>query len=156
MELRLRELHTDDAGELTRIHRTPEVSRWWGRPADGFPFEGPEPTRLVVEVEGRIAGMVQFVEEPDPKYRHASMDLFLDPDLHSRGLGTRAVDALKRTLIEDRGHHRITIDPAHENLAAIRAYEKAGFRRVGRMERAERDSEGDGWHDQLLMEFVAR
>ncbi len=84
------------------------------------------------------------------------MDLFLDPELHGRGLGTQAVEAVVRILVEVRGHHRITIDPARDNAAAIRAYEKAGFRRVGVMEQAERDGDGDGWHDQLLMEFIAR
>ena len=60
-----------------------------------------------------------------------------------------------RHLIEDRGHHRITIDPAAGNAAAIRAYQKAGFTEVGVMRRAERDADGKGWHDSLLMEFVA-
>jgi hypothetical protein len=30
-------------------------------------------------------------------------------------------------LEEERDHHRLTIDPAADNAAAIRAYEKAGF-----------------------------
>ena len=59
-----------------------------------------------------------------------------------------------RLLIEERGHHRITIDPAVENAASIRAYEKAGFRPVGVMRRYERDTDGAGWHDGPLMEFV--
>ena len=37
--------------------------------------------------------------------------------------------SLTRYLIEERGHHRLTIDPAAANERAIRAYEKAGFRR---------------------------
>jgi aminoglycoside 6'-N-acetyltransferase len=55
-------------------------------------------------------------------------------------------------------HHAndpITIDPATENVAAIRAYEKAGFRPVGAMRRSERDADGEGWHDSLLMELLA-
>jgi aminoglycoside 6'-N-acetyltransferase len=58
-------------------------------------------------------------------------------------------------LIDERGHHRITIDPATSNAAAIRAYEKAGFVRVGVMRDYERDVDGGGWHDALLMELVA-
>ncbi len=57
-------------------------------------------------------------------------------------------------LIHERGHHRVTIDPAAHNHAAIRCYEKAGFVRVGVMRLAERDSDGNGWHDALLMELV--
>jgi aminoglycoside 6'-N-acetyltransferase len=58
-------------------------------------------------------------------------------------------------LIDDRGHHRITIDPAASNAAAIRAYEKAGFRPVGIMRRYERNVGAEGWHDGLLMELIA-
>ena len=60
-----------------------------------------------------------------------------------------------RLLIDERGHHRITIDPAVDNVAAIRAYEKAGFRRIGVMRKSERDADGHGWHDSLLMELLA-
>lgn len=40
-------------------------------------------------------------------------------------------------------------------MAAIRAYEKAGFQAVGVMRSYERDSDGPAWHDGLLMEFIA-
>jgi aminoglycoside 6'-N-acetyltransferase len=132
------------------------VALWWGRPEDGFPFtDEPEATRLVIEVDAVIAGMIQFGEEKEPRYKHAWIDLFLDPALHGRGLGTEALVEVVRRLVEERGHHRITIDPAAANTAAIRAYEKAGFSPVGVMRRAERDVEGDGWHDCLLMELIA-
>ena len=102
-----------------------------------------------------MAGLIQYQEEPEPRYRHASVDLFLDPALHGRGLGTEALRRVVRELIGERGHHRITIDPATGNTAAIRAYEKAGFRPVGVMRSAERDADGRGWHDSLLMELLA-
>jgi aminoglycoside 6'-N-acetyltransferase len=151
----LRPLVEGDALELRRIHATPEVARWWDPPEDGFPLtDDPDATRLTIEVDGAVAGMIQYSEETEPKYRHASIDLFLDPALHGRGLGTEAVRRVVRHLIDDRGHHRITIDPAAENAPAIRAYEKAGFRRVGVMRAYERDTDGDAWHDGLLMELV--
>jgi len=89
-------------------------------------------------------------------YRYATIDVFLDPAVHGRGIGTEAVRLVMHHLIEDSGHHRITIDPAAGNAAAIRAYQKAGFMEVGVMRCAERDFDGNGWHDSLLMEFVTR
>jgi aminoglycoside 6'-N-acetyltransferase len=152
----LRPLAPGDEAELLRIHATPEVARWWGEPDEGFPWtDEPDSTRLTIEVGGSVAGMIQFSEEPDPKYRHASIDLFLDPAFHGRGLGTEAVRRVVRHLLDDLGHHRITIDPAAANTAAIRAYEKVGFRPVGVMRRYERDADGEGWHDGLLMELLA-
>jgi RimJ/RimL family protein N-acetyltransferase len=154
MKLNLRPLAVGDEDELRRIHTTPEVTRWWDVLDPDFPRDEPEATRLTIEVDGAIAGLIQFQEELEPKYRHASIDLFLDPALHGRGLGTEAVRRVVRHLIDDRGHHRVTIDPATENAAAVRAYEKAGFKAVGVMRRSERDVGGDGWHDSLLMELV--
>ena len=86
-------------------------------------------------------------------YRHASIDIFLTASRHGQGLGTEAIRLLARHLFEDRGHHRITIDPAADNAVAIRAYEKAGFRRVGIMRSYERGPDGL-WHDGLLMDLL--
>ena len=152
----LRPLAESDEAELLRIHRTPEVARWWDLPEEGFPWtDEPEATRMTIEVNGAVAGLIQFSEELTPKYRHAAIDLFLDPALHGRGLGTEAVRRVVRHLIDERGHHRLTIDPATANAAAIRSYEKVGFRSVGVMRRHERDADGDGWHDSLLIDLLA-
>jgi aminoglycoside 6'-N-acetyltransferase len=152
----LRPLAVGDEAELRRIHATPEVARWWDRPEDGFPWsDDPDSTRLVIEVDGGVAGMIEYWEELTPRYRHATIDLFLDPAIHGRGLGTEAVRLLVRHLIDERGHHRITIDPATDNVAAIRAYEKAGFKPVGVLRSYERDVSGSGWHDALLMDLLA-
>jgi RimJ/RimL family protein N-acetyltransferase len=151
----LRSLAEGDEAELRRIHETPEVSHWWDLPEDDFPWDEPESTRFTIVVDGAVAGLIQYGEELEPKYRQASIDLFLDPALHGRGIGTEAVRRVVRMLIEERGHHRITIDPAASNHAAVRAYEKVGFKRVGIMHKAERDSDGQGWHDSLLMELIA-
>ncbi|MGO9822915.1 MAG: GNAT family N-acetyltransferase [Solirubrobacteraceae bacterium] len=153
-ELTLRRMVADDAPELTRIHTTDEVRRWWGEPDPEFPWDEPDVTRWTIEVDGAVAGLLEFHEQLEPRYRHASIDLFLDPALHGRGIGTEAVRRAVEHLIAERGHHRVTIDPAAGNAAAIRSYEKAGFRPVGLMHAYERDADGDQWHDGLLMEFV--
>ena len=70
------------------------------------------------------------------------------------GLGAEAVRTLARHLIADRGHHRLTIDPAAANDRAIRAYERVGFRAVGLTRRYERGPDG-AWRDGLLMDLLA-
>jgi len=152
--IRLRPLSDGDAEELLRIHREPDVMRWWDDPAEGFPWDEPESTRFTIEVSGAVAGLIQFSEETEPKYRHASIDIFIAARFHGMGYGTEAVRLLADYLLTQRGHHRITIDPAVENVAAISAYRKAGFRDVGVMRQAERDADGRGWHDALLVELV--
>jgi RimJ/RimL family protein N-acetyltransferase len=143
--------------ELRRILHTPEVWRRWGDEdaIPGWPFDDPSTVRFAVLVDGAVAGMIQYAEEDDPAYRHASVDIFLDPAVHGRGLGRDAVRTVTRHLVRDRGHHRLTIDPAADNETAIRCYAAVGFRPVGVMRRYERDADGGGWHDGLLMDLLA-
>ena len=87
-------------------------------------------------------------------YRSAGIDLFLTTDAQGRGLGPDAIRAVARYLFEERGHHRLTIDPAAANERAIHAYGKVGFRPVGIMRAYERGPDGS-WHDNLLMDLLA-
>jgi len=157
--VRLRIATLDDVPELARIRATPEVHRHWRGGADmvaavleDFREEGS--TAYVIEVDGHVVGWIQWQAEEEPEYRHASMDIYVDPAVHGRGVGTDAVRTLARHLIDDHGHHRLTIDPAADNPAAIRAYTKVGFRPVGVQRRAERGNDGT-WHDSLLMDLLA-
>jgi aminoglycoside 6'-N-acetyltransferase len=143
--------------ELRRILLTTEVRFRWGDEAasPAWPFDDSSSTRYAVVGEGSVLGMVQYAEENEPSYRHASIDIFLDPAVHGRGVGRDAVRTLARHLVRDRGHHRLVIDPAADNQAAIRCYASVGFRPVGRMRNYERDADGAGWHDGLLMDLLA-
>jgi aminoglycoside 6'-N-acetyltransferase len=148
-----------DIPELARIRATPEVMRWWRggddmktAVAEDLAEEGTE--TFVVEHAGRVAGAIQWHAEDEPDYRHAGIDIYLDPALYGRGIGTDAVRTLARHLIADRGHHRLVIDPAADNQAAIRCYSKVGFRPVGVMRNYERGMDGT-WHDGLLMDLIA-
>jgi aminoglycoside 6'-N-acetyltransferase len=153
--LELRPLDGSHATELRRILATPDVAQWWDPPDDDFPLaDDPDSTRFTILVDGAVAGMIQYGEEDDRKYRHASVDLFVDPAVRGRGIGP---EAIRRVVAQgwERGPHPVTIDPPVGNTPAIPAYEKAGFRRVGVMRSYERDAGGGGWHDGLLMELVA-
>jgi aminoglycoside 6'-N-acetyltransferase len=147
-----------DADALRTILEEPSVSAWWGEPdsraelAAALRGESDE-VLLVIEVDGEVAGGIQYWEEQDPRYRHAAIDVFLGARFQDRGLGTEALRVLARHLFDDRGHHRLTIDPAAENRRAIRAYEKVGFRPVGVMRQYERGADGR-FHDGLLMDLV--
>jgi aminoglycoside 6'-N-acetyltransferase len=155
----LRPLQAGDVPALLAIQAEPGVARWWGRPEEekyDRKVAGTEGvTAFSIRVDGEIAGLIQYHEEDDERYRSAGIDLFVGEEHQGHGVGTDAIRAMVRHLIEDRGHHRLTIDPAAENTAAIRAYEKVGFKPVGVMRRYERDFDGDGRHDGLLMDLLA-
>jgi len=112
--------------------------------------------RFTIMVGDEVAGMVQAGEESERDYRSAWVDIFVATRFQNQGVGTEAIKQLVRFLIDERSHHRITIDPAVENAAAIRCYEKAGFERVGVMKMASRVPGTSEWHDDLLMELVVR
>jgi len=76
---------------------------------------------LVVEVDGQVTGGIQYHEENDPMYRHAGIDIYLGSRFQGQGAGREAVALLARYLFEQRGHHRITIDPVAANDQAIRS-----------------------------------
>lgn len=155
VSVELRALEATDAPVLRAIREQPAVRAWWGPLEPDFPFEVDDEVRLTILADGRVAGMIQFGEEPDPDYRYATIDLFVDTALHGRGIGTAAIRAVLRELHEKRGHHRVTIDPAADNAVAIRLYERVGFRPVGVLHRSERDRSTGEWRDQLLMEWLA-
>lgn len=150
----LRQAHEADIQVLAVIRSAPEVVRWWGE-EDDYPAAVAEEIddTFVIEFEGEIVGAIQTYEEEDPMYRHAGMDIYLDPSVQGKGLGTDAVRTMARHLIETIGHHRLVIDPAAANEAAIATYEKVGFRRVGILRRYERGTDGT-FHDGLLLDLL--
>ncbi|GIM90991.1 GNAT family N-acetyltransferase [Paractinoplanes toevensis] len=157
--VRLRAAVPADVPALAAIRATPSVHQRWGGDDDlagtvAADLADPGTQVLVILYQERVVGAVQWSEEDDPDYRHAGIDIYLDPAVHGRGLGTDTVRTVARHLIDDLGHHRLVIDPAADNHAAIRCYAKAGFRPVGIMRRYERGPDGT-WHDGLLMDLLA-
>ena len=116
------------------------------------PRTGREPYAVVQD--GELIGLATVTEDLDPDYRHAALDLSLATSAHGHGLGGETLRVLARHLFAERGHHRLTIDPAANNARAIRAYERVGFRPVGVMRLYERGFDGT-WHDGLLMDLLA-
>ena len=164
MELRGREVvlrpaRSDDTEVFTAILAEPSVKRWWpdhDRHRVETDLLRPEKdvAAYAIEADGRVVGLIQVTEEPEPEFRHAALDLFIATDAQGRGLGPDTIRTIAAHLFDVEGHHRITIDPAADNGPAIRAYAKVGFRPVGRLRRYQRMPDGT-WIDGLLMELLA-
>lgn len=154
----LRLASADDLAALAAIRREPVVlQRWRGDDLEKEilqAIESPEVVLYAIEYENQVVGAIQAYEETDPDYRHAGIDVYLATEFHGRGLGTDAVRTLAKYLITDQEHHRLVIDPAADNQAAIKAYQNVGFRIVGVMRQYERGVDG-AWHDGVLMEMLA-
>lgn len=144
---------------LRAVLTQPSVARWWGEPDPpeeiaALLLPGSDAVLLVIEVSGAIAGGIQYAEENEPQYRHAGIDIFVAGRWQGQGVGAEAVGLLARWLLQEGGHHRLTIDPAVTNVAAIACYTKVGFRPVGVMRGYERGPDGT-FHDGLLMDLLA-
>ncbi|MFL6180150.1 MAG: GNAT family N-acetyltransferase [Actinomycetes bacterium] len=152
--LRLLPVQPDDVERLKEIRYSPSVHRWWGSvEAQSWPFDDPETEMRSMWVADRLVGFIQWYENDDERYRHAGIDLFVEESAQGQGLGRQAITLVMRHLVA-RGHHRVVIDPAAGNQRAIACYRACGFVPVGVMRRYERDVDGEGWHDGLLMEYV--
>lgn len=154
---RLRPACERDVERLAAILAEPEVRRWWpGYDEHRVRSEllgGSEAVVFSIEIGGKVVGSIQYAEEPAPDYRHASIDVFLHPLWHGKGLGSDAVRTLARYLFHDRHHHRLAIDPALANSKAIACSKRVGFRAVGVMRQYERNERGE-WQDCLLMDML--
>lgn len=164
--IRLRPVLPEDVPVLAAILAEPEVARWWpGYDTTRVEEEllGGDADKVVWAIEARlggpdappdVVGAIQAWEEPNQEYRHAGIDLFLAAAARGRGLGRAAIRAVAHWLFGERGHHRLTIDPAAANERAIRTYAAVGFRPVGTLRQYERRPDGT-WVDGLLMELLA-
>ncbi len=163
--VRLRPVLPEDVPVLAAILAEPSVTRWW----PGYDAARVEEELLTADAETavwviearldaaagpEVIGAIQAWEEPNEEYRHAGIDLFVATAAQGRRLGPSAVRAVARWLIDVRGHHRLTIDPAADNERAIRAYTSLGFRPVGRLRSYQKAPDGT-WVDGLLMELLA-
>lgn len=153
--LQIEPVRPEHAERLRELRSHPEVARWWDAPPDYWPLSAdPNDFGFAILFDGEPIGAIQFWEEPDPGSRHADVDILLDPGHQNRGLGTEAMRLILRHLVEERGHHRVTLSTAVDNARAIHVYEKVGFRRVGVTRKSSFSEHKGRWEDELLMEYV--
>ncbi len=150
------------AADLPALHailEEPEVARWWRR-AEWERVDEKDAVTFAIVLPGArpgdpaaVAGCIQYAEETDPDYFCAAVDIFVGTAAQGRGVGPDAMRTLVAWLIDVRGHHRLTVDPAAENARAVHVYERLGFRRVGVLREYER-VEDSVWRDALLLELL--
>ena len=149
----LRPVQAEDLPALLAILDEPEVARWWRR-SEWERVDERDAVTFAILADDAVAGCIQSTEETDPDYFSAAVDIFVGTAAQGRGIGPDAMRTLVAWLVDVRGHHRLTVDPAAENARAIHVYESLGFRPVGILRRYERVEDGV-WRDALLLELQA-
>lgn len=158
----LRTVEKEDADRLITILREPEVAAHWSAPDDNADRslllgedadEAEAISTFCIRLGDELIGWICGWEKLVPEYKHAGIDLFLSATHHGKGYGPEAIRLVCRWLFEERGHHRITIDPSASNANAIRAYEKVGFKRVGVLRMYEQGPDGT-YHDGMLLDLL--
>lgn len=147
-QIRFRALDSADLPLMHRWLNSDFVARWW----EGWPtyeqvrdnytpcIDGTDPTRsYIIEINATPIGYVQcYLIRDYPDYSKyvaedenaAGMDVFIgEPEYARRGLGPLILRAFMREVVfPATGAISCIIGPAVNNRAAIRAYEKAGFK----------------------------
>ena len=112
--MELRPMTEDDVDFVTALLQDPEVAPWWPRMdtarVRAF-LDDDDCAYLIIEHDGRPVGVIDWYEEDDPDYRHAGMDIAVYPSVFGQGVAVAALREVARMLVEERGHHRLIIDP---------------------------------------------
>ena len=119
----------------------PHVREWWGDPSEQLSLvsgdlDEPAMEQYIVETGARPVGYLQCYRLTDWNTGFGvhpvgtrGIDLFVgDPELIGRGYGSALIRQFADGLLSG-GAPRVVTDPDPENARAIRAYEKAGFRK---------------------------
>ncbi|MFF0503772.1 GNAT family N-acetyltransferase [Streptomyces fimicarius] len=137
----------DDLDLLAGWFASPDFVAYWGgvpltRAEVAEKYVGrrrPRVQSYLVLAEGAPVGYAQFWHTDAPEDGTADatgssteggIDLVLQPGSQGRGLGPDATRALLAHVGGELGWRRVTVDPVRENVRAVRAWEKAGFRQV--------------------------
>lgn len=107
---------------------------------------------LLLDPAGKIIGE-STINEIDWEARNANFRIAIfRPEYCGQGIGSWAVRTTRDFAFETLKLHRLELDVFSFNPRAIRAYEKAGFRREGVRRDAVRD--GDRYGDDILMAIL--
>lgn len=118
--------------------------QYLARSANDAPEEVREYQACLVEKDGRPVAFVQFYRpRPDelspfhypPEEVIFGIDLLIgDPGLWGKGLGSRIIEMTCDYLREKKSARRVIADPRVDNHRSVKAFERAGFRKVTRLD----------------------
>lgn len=153
-ELRLRALRdhpdafgqpVDDAETLSVANATDQFhTRWNSGDNRAFgAFAG----------DGAPLGMIGVVREPRPRNRHrvSIWGVYVAPEARGRGISSALLARALGHARDVPGVLQVHITAASHNAVAIRAYERAGFVRIGRLPRADILPDGTTVDDYLMV-----
>ncbi len=137
--------HAMSAADLPMVRRwleQPHVMEWWGDPDTQYALvrgdlDHPSMQQYIVSVNGRPFAYLQCYDPaawPDNGFGELpsgtrGIDQFIgEADMIERGHGSALIRSFIDRLL-DNGTPRIVTDPSPDNSRAVRAYEKAGFRK---------------------------
>ncbi len=106
-----------------------EMLRHYALTYDADPFRSGQ-LRLIIEVNGKAAGILDFFEV-SPRHLRAETGLYLLPQFRGKGLGVKSLELAKDYGRERLGLHQLTASVGINNKEALRCFEKAGFRSSG-------------------------
>ena len=136
-----RPMSATDLPAVRRWLGTPHVSQWWHDPSEQFELvsgdlENPDMAQFIVAADEREFAYLQCYNlsawntgfGPQPQGTRGLDQFIGEADMLDRGHGSAFIRAFADALLAA-GTPRLVIDPDPANARAIRAYEKAGFRR---------------------------
>lgn len=163
----IRTVEEDDIDTIYQWYNDQEVNLWssgaWpintllskDQIAEKFLDGSPDNYRYVILDENNLLiGTIGFKELNIPG-RSASLYIVIGNKTYwGKGYGTDALIIFARFLFTQWNFHRISLDTWDENIRAIKAYEKVGFKIEGRQREA-RYVLGN-YHDSILMGLLRR
>jgi aminoglycoside 6'-N-acetyltransferase len=136
-----RSMSANDLPTIKRWLKTPHVSQWWHGPAEQFELvsgdlDHPDMAQFIVAVNGQAFAYLQCYNlsawntgfGPQPEGTRGLDQFIGETEMLGCGHGSAFVRAFADRLLAA-GTSRVVTDPDPANTRAIRAYEKARFRR---------------------------
>jgi aminoglycoside 6'-N-acetyltransferase len=136
-----RPMSANDLPIIKRWLETPHVSEWWHDPTQQLELvssdlDHPDMAQFIVAADGKEFAYLQCYNlsgwntgfGPQPEGTRGLDQFIGEADMIGRGHGSAFVRVFANRMLTS-GTPRVVTDPDPVNARAVRAYEKAGFRR---------------------------